>query len=209
VRLWIVLALLAAATAAGFRHLMGHKHTVLIPLLLVPALVMGWQEWAFRQDEQRLSDVATRIVGHPVHVQCQRFTGALLDVTAEAGYVQFDADGQPSSTGRIERDTCNDLRGWLHSDKTNPTLKQVIAVHVLGHESYHLAGNRDEAATECAAMQRLADVAQWLGARPDVAREMATRYSTEVYPKMPDAYRSDECHDGGALDESPNDEQWP
>jgi hypothetical protein len=178
-------------------------------LLLLPALFLGWQEWQFRQDEAEFSAVATQIAGRDVQVQCQRFTGALVDVTAEAGYVEFDAAGRPADTGRIERDTCNDLRDWLHSDKSDPPLKQVIAVHVLGHESEHLAGIRSEAETECAAMQRLDEVAEALGATTEQARSLATRYATEVYPRMPDTYRDSECADGGALDAAPSDPTWP
>jgi len=188
---------------------MGHRHPVLIPLLLLPALFLSWQEWSFRADQSRFSEVASQIAEREVTVECQRFSGALLDATAEAGYVEFDANGAPASTGRLERDTCNDLRHWLHSDKTSPTLDEVIAVHVLGHESYHLAGVRDEAETECSAMQRIDDVAQWLGSNPEQARSMAERYAVEVYPRMPDGYRSRDCVDGGTLDAAPDDPTWP
>ena len=188
---------------------MGHQHKVLIPLLLVPALFLGWQEWSFRQDQQTFSAVASRIAGKDVQIQCQRFTGALVDATAEAGYVYFDADGVPDTTGRLERNACNDLRDWLHSDKSNPTLKQVIAVHVLGHESYHLAGIRSESQTECSAMQRLDDVAEWLGATPEQARTLAERYARDVYPLMPSDYTDSECRDGGELDVAPDDPAWP
>ena len=209
VRLWLVLALFAGSMAATVRHVMGHRHPILIPALLVPALFLGWQEWQFRKDEAQFSAVATQIAGRDVQVECQRFTGALIDATGEAGYVEFDAGGKPSDTGRIERDTCNDLRDWLHSDKSNPSLKQVIAVHVLGHEAFHLAGIRDEAETECAAMQRDDEVAEDLGASAEQARALATRYANEVYPQMPDGYRSNECVDGGTLDAAPNDPTWP
>ncbi|MFL6181455.1 MAG: hypothetical protein ACJ73L_07930 [Actinomycetes bacterium] len=208
-RPWLVIALFAGSMAASIRHVMGHRHTVLIPVLLVPAVFLGWQEWQFRQDEAQFSAVATDIAGRDVQVECQRFMGALVDATSEAGYVQFDADGAPADTGRIERDTCNDLRDWLHSDKSNPPLKQVIAVHVLAHESYHLAGIRDEAEAECAAMQRDDEVAQDLGATAEQARALATRYAAEVYPQMPDTYRSNDCVDGGTLDADPDDPTWP
>jgi hypothetical protein len=209
VRPWIVLALLAGSLAASARHFTGHRHPILIPALLLPALFLGWQEWQFRQDEAQFSAVATQIAERHVNIECQRFTGALVDATAEAGYVPFDADGNPVSTGRIERDTCNDLRDWLHSDMSNPPLKQVIAVHVLAHESLHLSGIRDEAETECAAMQRDDEVAESLGATADQARALATRYANEVYPHMPDDYRSNECVDGGTLDTAPDDTTWP
>jgi hypothetical protein len=188
---------------------MGHRHPILIPLLLVPALFLGWQEWSFRSDQSEFSTIASEIAGREVRIECQRFSGALLDPTAEAGYVQFDAAGRPSSTGRLERDACNDLRKYLHGDQGSPTLQQVIAVQVLAHESFHLAGNRSEAQTECAALQMIDDVASTLGATPEQGRAMAERYYLEVYPRMPTAYRSAECKDKGELDAAPDDPEWP
>ena len=209
VRLWIALALLAGSLAAAVRHVMGHKHPVLIPLLLVPALFLGWQEWGFRADQARFSEVASRIADRNVSIECQRFSGALVDATSEAGYVAFSANGQPADVGRLERDTCNNLRDWLHSDKSTPTIEQVMAVHVLGHEAYHLAGIRDEAQTECEAMQRLDELAVWLGATPEQGRALAERYHAEVYPHMPSGYRSGDCVEGGTMDVAPEDPVWP
>jgi hypothetical protein len=208
-RPWIVAALMAGSVTAAVRHVMGHRHPVLIPLLLVPALALGWLELSFRADQATFSQVATTVAERDVSIQCQRFTGALLDPTAEAGYVQFDADGSPSDTGRLERDACNDLRDYLESDKSAPSLKQVIAVQVLTHESYHLAGIREEARTECSAVQRLDEVAVMLGATPDQARSLAERYYAEVYPRMPAAYVSSDCADGGEWDVAPDDRTWP
>lgn len=208
-RPWIALALVAASVVAGLRHVMGHRHPVLIPLLLVPGLVLGWSEWRWRADQATFSAVATEIAGRPVHIQCQRFGGALLDVTGELGYVKFDAAGRPENTGRLERNACNDLRDYLGSDKASPTLDQVISVQVLAHESYHLAGIRSEAETDCRAMQRLDEVAGWLGATPDQARALADRYWTAVYPRMPADYRTGDCVDGGLLDVAPDDPTWP
>jgi hypothetical protein len=209
VRPWITLLLIAGSLAAAVRHVMGHRHPILIPLLLVPALVLGWMEWQWRQDQATFSAVATEIAGRPVSIECQRFGGALLDVTAELGYVQFDASGRPSDTGRLERTACSNLRDYLHGDKSSPPLDQVIAVQVLAHESYHLAGSRIEAEAECRAMQRLEDVAGWLGASPSQARSLADRYSTDVYPRMPSAYQTADCVDGGPLDLAPDDPTWP
>lgn len=208
-RLWIVLALVAGSSAAAVRHALGHRHTILIPLLLVPALLLGWQEWGFRADQDDFSRIATRIAERDVRIECQRFTGALLDPTAEAGYVPFNADGSPTDTGRLERDACNDLRDYVHGDKADPTIEQIVAVQVLTHESYHLAGIASEAETECKALQRIDDVAGWLGASPDQSRSLAERYYDEIYPRMPTAYRSRECVDQGELDVAPDDPTWP
>ncbi|MCZ3387450.1 MAG: hypothetical protein LH630_10925 [Actinomycetia bacterium] len=208
-RHWIVIALVAGSAVATVRHAMGHRHTIVIPALLIPALLLGWQEWGFRADQDEFSAVATTIADRDVRIECQRFTGALLDPTAEAGYVAFNADGTPTDTGRLERDACNDLRDYLHGDKADPSIEQVVAVQVLTHESYHLAGIANEAETECLAIQRLDDVAGWLGASPDQARSMAVRYYDEVYPRMPTAYRSGECVDLGEMDVAPDDPTWP
>lgn len=209
VRHWIVLALLAASAAASVRHVMGHRHTVLIPVLIVPALLLGWQEWGFRADQDEFSAIATTIAGRDVRIECQRFTGALLDPTAEAGYVPFNADGSPTDTGRLERDACNDLRDYLHGDKTNPSIEQVVAIQVLTHESYHLSGIASEAETECTALQRFDEVAEWLGASPAQARSAAERYYAEIYPRMPAAYQNSECVDEGEMDVAPGDPTWP
>jgi hypothetical protein len=209
VRLWIVLALVAGTAVATTRHAMGHRHPILIPVLLVPALLLGWQEWSFRSDEAAFSRIAAEIAERDVRIECQRFSGALLDPTAEAGYVAFDADGTPGDTGRLERDACNALRDYLHGAKSSPDLDQVVAVQVLAHESYHLAGVRNEAQTECSAVQRLDEVAEALGATPDEARSLAARYYDEIYPKMPTAYQSSDCVDQGEWDVAPDDPTWP
>jgi hypothetical protein len=84
-----------------------------------------------------------------------------------------------------------------------------MAVHVLGHEAHHLGGIRNEAQTECEAMQQLDDVAVWLGAAPEQARTLAERYNREVYPHMPTSYRDNACVDGGTMDVAPQDPIWP
>ena len=203
------LLLVVGAVGLTIHHVIGHRHFIAIPLLLVPGLLLGVTEYQFRADVALFSDVATNIAGRPVSMQCQRLTGALIDVTAELGYVQFDASGKPGDVGRLERDACNDLRDYLHGNKSSPTFDQVIAVNVLSHESHHLAGEINEARTECASIQRLTEVAGWLGATADQARGLAERYATEIYLRMPAAYRSAHCVMDGEWDLTPADQQWP
>jgi hypothetical protein len=85
----------------------------------------------------------------------------------------------------------------------------MISVHVLAHEAEHLAGYTSEAVAECRSVQTTEQTALLLGATPAQARALAVWYATDVYPRMPDDYRSDECHDGGRLDLHPNDPRWP
>jgi hypothetical protein len=205
----VSLILVVGAIALTIHHVMGHRHFVAIPVLLLPGLVLGITEYQFREDVGLFSSVASRIAGRPVTMECQRLTGALMDVTSELGYVKFDAAGRPGDVGRLERDACNDLRSYVHSDKQWPTFDQVISVNVLSHESHHLAGELDEARTECSSIQHLAEVAGWIGATQEQATELAERYVTEVYPKMPSGYRSQECKADGEWDQTPGDGIWP
>ena len=84
-----------------------------------------------------------------------------------------------------------------------------IAVNVLSHESWHLAGVRDEAAAQCYALQTNADTAMRLGAGPDDARAIAAFIQREVQPVLPADYRSSDCFEGGPLDLRPDRLYWP
>jgi hypothetical protein len=201
--------MVVGAVALTIHHAMGHRHFVLIPALLVPGLVLGVTEYRFREDVALFSQVASEVAGRPVTMQCQRLTGSLIDVTGELGYVQFDAAGQPGDVGRLEREACNNLRDYVHSSKQWPTFDQMISVNVLSHEAHHLAGEMDEARTECSSMQRLAEVAVWLGATEEQALDLAVRYANEAYPRMPAAYRNPECVADGEWDQTPGDAAWP
>ena len=75
-------------------------------------------------------------------------------------------------------------------------MDEVVAVHVLTHESMHMLGIT---ASRCRvqAMQRDAITAGQLGATPDQALLLARRYWVNIYPNMPDDYRNGDCHAGG------------
>lgn len=85
----------------------------------------------------------------------------------------------------------------------------LLAVHVLGHESMHLAGVVDEAEADCLAAQVDAFVATALGAAPRFARLLAREYWAYYYPSQDRRYRSPRCYDGGALDLFPERRGWP
>jgi hypothetical protein len=86
---------------------------------------------------------------------------------------------------------------------------KLLAVHVLAHESIHLAGVVDEAAADCLAMQVDADVAERLGASRAFARSLAREYWSAYYPSQERRYRSPSCRDGRALDLFPDLPGWP
>jgi len=93
-----------------------------------------------------------------------------------------------SSSGRSILGECD---GWGTS---------LVGLHVLGHESVHLAGVVDEATADCLAMQLDALVAMQLGASPAFARRLARDYWAQYYPAQELEYRSPQCRDGGSLD---------
>jgi len=64
--------------------------------------------------EHRLGGVASQLADRPVRVHCQGLTGELLDATAEAGSVRFDANGNPADVTDLKRPICDALRRFPH-----------------------------------------------------------------------------------------------
>jgi hypothetical protein len=186
---------------------------VAFPLLSVTLLALvgaGLLVPVIRHDrlERRLTAVASSLVGEKVTVHCQTAGQQFVDAGAELGYVRYRADGVPEHATLIKRDPCLDLRSYLSSTKDEPSRDEVVAVHVLSHEARHMAGVTAEAVAECQAMQRDAETARLLGADERQAVVLAERYWREVYPRMPDDYRSSDCRPGGPLDERLPDPPW-
>jgi hypothetical protein len=150
--------------------------------------------------EDRLQDAASEVAGGDVAVHCQTAGETWTDAGAELGYVRWGPGGVPERRTLLKYEPCADLRSWLSSDKEHPRMDQVVAVHVLTHETMHMIGLTDEAQAECAAMQRDAAMAEELGATPEQGQALAHRYWLEVYPRMPDGYTGG-CGPGGQWDE--------
>ena len=207
---WVCLAAALAAAAIATRWRMTrvdafgrpkpfpHLSVGLLGVVAVVAVIPGYLR---HREESTLSKVATTLVGAPATVHCQSFGQTLLDVGAELGYVRYSAGGVPEHQTLIKRDQCKALNAYLRSDKHAPTDDEIVAVHVLTHESMHMRGLTDEVSAECAAVQRDELTAKLLGADDAEARELARRYWLLDYPRMPDNYRSADCRPGGAMDE--------
>jgi len=84
----------------------------------------------------------------------------------------------------------------------------VLALHVLVHESMHLAGIVDEDVAECLAVQMDALVVRRLGAAPTFARSIASEYWRYYYASQDPRYRSADCQNGGTYDAFGSD-AWP
>lgn len=177
----------------------------LLAVLAVAAAVPGVRR---HSEERRLSDVASALVGHRVAVRCQSLGQALGDLGSELGYVKWDAAGRPEPRTLIKRDPCGQLRRYYSGHRSQPSAEAVIAVHVLTHEAMHMRGLTDEAAAECAAVQRDVTTARLLGADDGQAHELARRYWLTGYPRMPDEYRTSTCVAGGAADEHLDTAPW-
>jgi hypothetical protein len=215
--IWIAAGLALAAAAAvgrwwlrrydglGRRRPFPYLSVAMLALLAVGAAIPPYLR---TREEDRLSVVATQLVGGQVRVHCQTAGQEFVDAGAELGYVRWGADGAPEHRTLIKREPCAALRAYLRSSKRSPTESQVVAVHILTHESMHMRGEKDEAVAECEAVQRDARTASLLGASPTQAQELARRYWVVVYPRLSDDYRSSECRSGGALDEHVPGAPW-
>ena len=206
---WVGLACLLGAAYLGVRWFfdrydsLGRRRS--FPSIAVGGLVLialaGLVPFFLRlRLEARLEEASSTIVGAPVEVHCQAFGEAFVDAGFELGYVRFGPDGVPEHKTLIKRQQCSDLSAYLRSDKSDFSTEHVVAVHTLTHEAIHMSGIKNEAETECLAMQRDAEMATLLGAQPADAQRLATHYWETIYPRMPDGYRSDECRPEGELD---------
>ena len=181
---------------------------VSVALLLVLAVVGAVPGVLRGHQERRLGRAASVLAGARVAVRCQSLGGAFVDGGPELGYVRWRPDGSPEAWALIKHDQCRHLAAYLRSDRHRPSRDQVIAVHVLTHEAMHLSGRLGEAAAECAAVQRDAETARLLGSPAADAAGLAVSYWRDLYPLMPDGYRSPECRAGGAMDERLADAPW-
>lgn len=185
------------------------EHTVSLGLTALLALIPGWFAWQTHQLESQLAEAVQIVSGVPdAEVDCQGFLREFR-LDNNLGEVRFGRDGVPSKVAGLRGGVCDNLSDWLSSDKLTPSQDQIIAVHVLTHEAIHVSGLTDERGTECQAMQRDAETAQILGATPEQATMLATRYTNEVYPRMPNGYTTPGCVENGEYDGSPDDGYWP
>ena len=156
----------------------------------------------------RLSRIASELARRPVEVHCQPAYGKLVDAEGESGSVGFDARGRPDDFTELKDGVCATLHAYRRGAPTMP-FEVVWSMNALAHESYHLAGIRNEAQTECYALQAVPFVARRLGASEEQAAALGAFAATRVLAAMPNDYGSPECRDGGAYDLRPASSEWP
>src|SRR3954463_15729469 len=163
----------------------------------------------------RLSRIATDLARRPVKIRCEGLSGALTGPRGESGRTEFLGD-KPVSVSYLQEGICQTLHAYGRNISAatcllpcDRPLEIAWSLNTLAHESYHLAGVREEAETECYALQAIDFVAHSLGASDAQARALAT-FSFETLPqRMPAEYTSPQCYDGGKLDLFPGNPRWP
>ena len=179
-----------------------------VAALLILALATVTPRLMRARLEHRLAGAASTIVGSSVDVHCQTAGETFTDAGADLGYVAFGPDGVPAKSTTIKWAQCRALSSYVRSGGLNPSRDEMIAVHVLTHESMHMSGVRSEAESECRAMQRDARMALLLGAARSDARYLASWYWKKIYPRMSPAYRSEDCGPGQVLDAGLPEPPW-
>jgi hypothetical protein len=165
----------------------------------------------------RLSSIASELARRPVRVRCEGARTELMDLRGESGSVEF-VDGRPTDDATLKDGICATLHLYSQSTKRGPscllpcddtTPAVVWSLNTLAHESYHLRGIRDEATTQCYALQAIGFVARRLGASRFQADALGAWATTNLPQRMPPEYTSPACHEGGALDLRPASRVWP
>ena len=190
--------------------------------LLAAVSLLVFRAYEGRATENRLSAIASELAGRDVRVECQGAVGAAVDVSTESGSVWFYEDGRPADVATLKRDVCAELVAFARGHGGErfeclegaaacefDALKGLHALQTLAHEAWHLAGERSESVAECYALQTVELVAKRLGAAQTRAQAAARAVFGELYPRMPSAYRSLDCRDGGPLDLRPDSPAWP
>jgi len=193
------------------------------PALVLLALVLalgGWQVLRREQNERRLALVATEVAQRRVDVDCPGFLGRLVEITPNAGWVDFDENGRPADNTHLSAATCASLeRVWraeephtffcLRTVCLEETYELVAGIVTLAHESWHLRGITNEAQTQCYAIQTSELVGLRLGVAPMDARAIADFVAARDASSNDSEYHSPECRSGGAYDLHPDTIVWP
>ena len=181
-----------------------------LAVVLTLAVLFAWppvHTWHF---EHFLSAKATELAdGHRAKVHCNTIWDTMLDAEMLAiGHANL----QTGEIG-IQHPWCHTLRSYLNHPN-RATEDELWSLAVFTHESMHIRGERDEALTECEAVQRNYRAAKLLGVPDGTAKRNALDYFNIIYQErgriggMQSEYYSDQCAPGKAMDELLSDSTW-
>lgn len=158
--------------------------------------------------DQRLSAIAGEIVGSPVRLECkpkQAFPGGAIGTAFHGRALIWLREDHCAMLQRFVRAPAKPPWVPLPLPSLDPTYTTLVnAATAVAHEAWHLRGVRDEATTDCYAVQLTWRVLVRLGARVAWARAFARTWVPMVHglPAIAD------CRDGGLLDLDPRP-GWP
>lgn len=160
------------------------------------------------QAERRFTAEAALIAGHSVTVRCDNgyaFTG----VGSDAAGVAFI----PRRLAYLEPAICRSLYRIAFEHKVGGRDEAAFAITVLAHEAVHLRGVRNEAETECYALQEGVWLGKRLGLDDETARGLMRaqrdRDLSDESVQRFDYRLPGGCRNGGSLDLRPNDPSFP
>jgi hypothetical protein len=190
---------------------------VLLTLLTVlTVLLHHGAAAAAKPGDPRLSGIASELARRHVTIRCEGLSGALTGARGESGRTEF-IGSKPVSVSYLQEGICQKLHAYSRESRAGAAcllpcqkpLELAWSLNTLAHESYHLAGVRNEAQTECYALQAIDFVARRLGASTEQGRALAAFSFDQLPRRMPPEYSSPECHDGGSFDLNPETAVWP
>jgi hypothetical protein len=195
-----------------------------VPLVLVVVVGLALFVYAYRVDreagwtsvsasdrsaaEKRFTAEAARIAGRPVRVICDTdyaFTG----VGSDAAGIAFI----PHGLAYLEPTVCRSLYRIAFQHHVGARDDAAFAITVLAHEATHLSGIRNEAETECHALQEGVSLGERLGLsratasalmRAQLDRDLSDETVQRVDYRLPPG-----CGNGGSLDLRPSDPSFP
>ena len=195
-----------------------------MPFLLVLLVGVALFAYAYRVDreagwpsvsaaekaraERRYTAEASRIAGKPVTVRCDdsyAFTG----VGSDAAGIAFI----PRGLAFLQPTICRSLYRITFEDRVGARDDAAFAITVLAHEATHLRGLRNEAETECYALQEGVTLGERLGLDAATARALMRaqrdRDLSDASIQRLDYRLPAGCRSGGSLDLRPNDPTFP
>lgn len=167
-------------------------------------------------DERAFAAVASEIAQRKVSIHCGGQMPA-YEGGRTLGFVPLLENGEPADYAVLAADVCADLsrfrKGLSSADSVclrrwrRGCSKTVVGaahgLHVLAHETYHLAGVHDESAAECYGLQGLSYVARRLGATRAEADALVVYAVAHAKQGLPPEYHSPDCREGGRYDLRP------
>lgn len=157
-------------------------------LLLFGGLEARWQYFQWRG-----SEVVKAVSGNPNGtLECQRMLPSFFDM--DSASLAGKVSSLDPNVAHLKNGQCNEIFWWMQSGSPDTVSgKQIVALHVLTHESVHVSGQFSESIAECTALQRDPLAVTTLGGSNEVAHVVQSEYFKQVFPNLSDAYKLKDC----------------